>query len=742
MKFFFPVNLRARLLLLVFLASLPLIALIASRDLETRNTITANTTQEVTHAVNLAQRQNIILISAQQLLMAAAITSAASNKDTCADYYSKFLEKNTIFRNFGYVSSDGYFICSTLPIRTNVKITNLPFFKKAVESQEFTTNISLTGLSTKDPMLFFSYPHFSTTGELKGIFFVTANFSWLDNLIESFEMPVGTKSLVIAGDGTVLASYPPAPLDIGKNLNNSEMMQKIAEHGFNGDAEIEFYDAIGRITAFAPLIMEHGVPRAFILVGIPISAAFAEADNIIQRDILVMLLAGVLIFLIGWVSGDRLILRRLNKLVSAAEKFSRGDFSVRVSDKIQDEIGRLNASFNRMAAQLQSLYANLEGKVKARTKQLLKKYDELEIQKNMLSTLLDNLPQAVVVIKSPKGESLFVNKMAQNLLGPSAKKNIADFPFFEDENDKAYPLKERPFYKSLKSQKTVLKQTGIYLKDSNGERKALRISSAPVFDVHGALTNVVVVIENMTRELAVDRAKSEFVSLASHQLRTPLTATNWFCEMLLSGDAGKLTMMQKDFLEQLYSSNKRLVDLVNSLLNVSRIESGKFSVEPEKVNFTSLVSEILSEYKRVVDKKKLTVTADYDSVTDYIGDRGILRMLLENYISNAIKFTPAKGWVNIALSYTDHELQISVSDSGYGIPAKEQDKVFTKLFRGENIRKYETEGSGLGLYMIKSLVEHFGGRVWFTSEENKGSAFYATLPAMGMERRPYKETLV
>lgn len=741
MKFSFFVNLRARLLLLVFLASLPLIALIASRDLETRNTITATTAQKVTHAVNLAQRQNVILISARQLLLAAAIAPAASEKDACADYYSKLLTKNTIFQNFGYISSNGEVICSALPIRTDIKVTGYPFFKNAVASQEFTTNFSLTGLSSKEPMLFFSYPHTDAAGELKGIFFITANFTWLDYLIESFEMPAGTKSLVIAGEGTVLASYPPAPFDIGKNLINSDMMQKMAEYEFNGNAEIEFYDGIGRITAFAPLITERGVPQAFIVIGIPISAAFAEVNSIIQRDILVMALAGVVIFLIGWVSGDRLILRRLNKLVAAADKFSRGDFSVRVSDKLQDEIGRLNTSFNMMAAQLQNLYATLERKVKTRTGQLLKKYEELEIQKNLLSALLDNLPLAVVVIKAPTGESLFVNKMAQDLLGPYARKNIADFPF-QEEDDKAYALKELPFYQSLKSKKTILKQTGIYLKDSQGARKALRISSAPVYDVHGAVTNVVVVIEDMTKELAVDKAKSEFVSLASHQLRTPLTATNWFCEMLLSGDAGKLTVMQKDFLEQLYSSNKRLIDLVNSLLNVSRIESGKFSVEPEKVNFISLVSEILSEYKRVVDKKKLTLTTDYDSVTDYIGDRGILRMILENYISNAIKFTPEKGWVHIALSYTNHEIQISVSDNGYGIPAKEQDKVFTKLFRGENIRKYETEGSGLGLYMIKSLVDHFGGRVWFTSEENKGSNFFATLPAMGMERRPYKDTLI
>ena len=178
-----------------------------------------------------------------------------------------------------------------------------------------------------------------------------------------------------------------------------------------------------------------------------------------------------------------------------------------------------------------------------------------------------------------------------------------------------------------------------------------------------------------------------------------------------------------------------MVALVNSLLNVSRIEAGKFSIEPSKIDLPEFVDGLLSEYRQRIERKNLLVETDYDAVDGYRGDPKLVRVILENFLLNAINYTPGNGKIAITLAKTETEIHIEVKDTGYGIPRNEQDKIFSKLFRGSNIRNVDTEGSGLGLYLVKTLVEQVGGRVWFESTEKKGSTFSAALPIEGMTQR-------
>lgn len=242
---------------------------------------------------------------------------------------------------------------------------------------------------------------------------------------------------------------------------------------------------------------------------------------------------------------------------------------------------------------------------------------------------------------------------------------------------------------------------------------------------------------------AIDKAKTEFVSLASHQLRTPLSAINWYTEMLLAGDAGKVTDEQRGFLDQVAQSNKRMVALVSSLLNVSRIDLGTFAVDPVPTKFAEVADSVLFELTPQITEKKLEIKKFYDPQLPLIpADPKLLRIIFQNLLSNAVKYT-TEGSVTLTIKQLPKEKKvlISVADTGFGIPEEAQAKIFTKLYRADNAREKDADGNGLGLYIVKSIVEQSQGKVWFVSKEHQGTTFYVALPLSGMQKKQGSKAL-
>jgi signal transduction histidine kinase len=258
---------------------------------------------------------------------------------------------------------------------------------------------------------------------------------------------------------------------------------------------------------------------------------------------------------------------------------------------------------------------------------------------------------------------------------------------------------------------------------------------APVI-LNAKIVGAVEVFRDITKEKEIDKAKTEFVSLASHQLRTPLSTVNWYSEMLLTGDVGEVTADQKKYLEEIYNGNQRMVDLVNTLLDVSRIEMGTFLVEPKPTNIVNLAQSVIDEQKLQIDEKEIRLSTVFEKNIPVIQtDPKLLRMVIQNLLSNSVKYTPNAGRVEVSLFLdTQKNVILKMSDTGYGIPKNQQDKIFTKLFRADNIIGKDTEGTGLGLYIAKSIVEQAGGKIYFDSKENKGTTFYVTLP-LGKKRK-------
>jgi signal transduction histidine kinase len=246
---------------------------------------------------------------------------------------------------------------------------------------------------------------------------------------------------------------------------------------------------------------------------------------------------------------------------------------------------------------------------------------------------------------------------------------------------------------------------------------------------------------DITAEEEVNRAKSEFVTLASHQLRTPISAIRWFSEMLIGGDAGQLTGEQKEHVEHIYHSNQRLASLVDEMLLVSSLELGSLPIRPEPLDVPAFCRKIVRAQLEAAAPKQLTLKDRYDTDLPKLSyDPHILKNILGNIISNAIKYTPKNGSISLEIMQTTKKvtpesrgsLVIILNDNGYGIPKVAQDKIFTKFFRAKNIKDKDTDGTGLGLYVAKLLLGYVGGRISFSSTENVGSTFVVELPLEGM----------
>lgn len=239
----------------------------------------------------------------------------------------------------------------------------------------------------------------------------------------------------------------------------------------------------------------------------------------------------------------------------------------------------------------------------------------------------------------------------------------------------------------------------------------------------------------------LDEAKDEFISMASHQLRTPLTSVKGYVSMVLEGDAGKVTAQQKVLLRQSYTSAQRMVYLISDLLNVSRLRTGKFIIEPTPVNLSDVVDEELKQVEETAKSRKVSLSFKKPKEFPVLNlDETKIRQVIMNFVDNAIYYTPSGGDITVALNKTDKTAEFTVADNGIGVPKSEQPHLFTKFYRADNARKARPDGTGLGLFMAKKVIVASGGALIFKSVEGKGSTFGFTFPLNSTEIRKEAKT--
>lgn len=335
----------------------------------------------------------------------------------------------------------------------------------------------------------------------------------------------------------------------------------------------------------------------------------------------------------------------------------------------------------------------------------------------------NNSPVAYVIV-GKFGDIISANTAAARLFGISSDKLVKRdlFALMDAGSEEHQSILKQKF------------QTGIVVTDE--EVKVNRANSfswtkVSIFqfsNADGKRLSLVTLVD-VTKQKEIDTAKSEFVSLASHQLRTPISGMRWSAELLLMDGVESLTKQQKRYVDRLLSSIQRMSTLVDDFLQVSRFELGTRILKEETVVLKELFDDIIAEQDAKVTLNRLKVHKEYDpSITKIQSDMALLRMVVTNLYTNAVKYSRVGGEISVGYLRQGGDLVITIKDSGMGIPVGEQQRVFSKIFRASNAIKEVPDGTGLGLYIVQKAVQTLEGRVSFVSSENMGTTFTVVIP--------------
>lgn len=361
--------------------------------------------------------------------------------------------------------------------------------------------------------------------------------------------------------------------------------------------------------------------------------------------------------------------------------------------------------------------------------------DNVQEEKTKLEALLNSIGDAVLATDENKQVIAF-NPIAQKITGLNFNELEGEYfdkyiNFVDEETKKV----KNDFVDKVLKNGERLELNNLALINKKGHLILIDIDASPIKNNRGDIIGCIIVFKDVTEKREADRMRTDFISIVSHQLRTPLSAMKWFLEILMDGDVGTLKPKQKDIINDIYDSNKGMIEFVNQMLNVSRIESKRLAVNPEKLNLNKIAQELLKESSMFLEEKQQKLNYRYlaEEGLEINVDRSLLRNLLSGLVLNASRYTQRNGNVDVEITrYDKNYVLFKIKDDGIGIPESENEKIFKKFSRASNAIRFEANGTGLGLYIVKSIVNMVCGKIWFESEENNGSTFYFTLPIENM----------
>ena len=702
------------------------------------------------------------------------------------EIFSEYAKEDNKYLSLYLLNKDGNAVISTDPNFVGQNYSFRDYYKNGMLGSPSVD--LLLGKTSNQFGYYFSYPVFDENKNTIGVFVAKISNKEIDSSIYDSEITTDSTLMLVDDNGVVIASNKkdrflktlgflteeekqnilnsskfldkeilPLQYDIAQKSIRGREINRILEFKDKEDGQFEILN-INKIGEFPfYLVTETGMDGIRTTV-------YRTIIILIGLIILSVLIACFFIY-------DLIIksLSPLNKLKKLSENIASGNFSQKIDIDSNDEFGDLASAFNKMSTDLNNLYKNLDKKVEERTKDIELKSQEIDSQKsailniledvesekNKVENLANDLEKFKLAVENASDQIVITDPEGIVIYGNNAIEKITGYKKEEALGSKAGVLWKNPMPLSYyeKMWDIIKNKKEVFIGEIQNKRKSgdiyiASISISPVLNEDNDILYYVAIEHDITKEKEIDKAKTEFVSLASHQLRTPLSSINWYTEMLLAEDAGKINDEQRKYLNEVAIGNKRMVELVNSLLNVSRLDLGTFMIEPEQVNVNEMIESVSLELKPQIKEKNLKIEEEYkNDISKFNADKKLLRMIIQNLLSNAVKYTPKDGIIKISASFYNRgeifgekELEndsfaLCVSDSGIGIPENQKEKIFSKLFRADNARESETEGTGLGLYVIKAIVDQSGGFVWFKSEEGKGSTFYIIFSKDGMNKK-------
>jgi signal transduction histidine kinase len=556
------------------------------------------------------------------------------------------------------------------------------------------------------------------------------------------------------------------PRDILKDWYNTRILGKPDDN-----LHVVIYSSLGfKYPTLRAAPGLRGTDRLILVVRAPFNEFYKKVNE--SKDMInLLLVAFTIVSITTGVFLSRLFLQPINEIIKGTKEITKDNLNYCVNVKTGDEFEDLAHHINTMVERLRENYDTLkkhniivEKTVEERTKDLQEKTRDLEkakhlllkakegiaIEKERLEAVLNSTKEGILMCQ-PSGEVVFSNRSCQEMFEI----------FFQPQDEKKqkndavtnpdlYPRDWNA--RRLISRRDVFKDPDRYLADLEGllqdmnDKKTGQIIkvtpqlqiidwfSAPVRTENGEVLGRIIAFRDVTKEKEVERMKDEFVSIVSHELRTPMTAINGSLSLVLDGTVGEINEDQQDLLETAKNNTVRLIRLINDILDISKIESGKIQMKSEPCDIYTIVKESLAGIQGFAEKYGVNAASELEKeIPPFLADRDRIIQVVTNLLSNAIKFSHRDGTVHTIVTREEEQLRVAVKDEGIGIPPEYLGKVFEKFQQVDSSAVREKGGTGLGLPICKAIIEEHGGTMWVESEPGKGSSFIFIMPLRVVE---------
>lgn len=459
--------------------------------------------------------------------------------------------------------------------------------------------------------------------------------------------------------------------------------------------------------------------RGVINLDSDINSRFYNAKKNVRIQISLIIIIIIITTLFFSILITRNLTQPVKKLIKGIKAVAVGNLNVRIKINSPTEISELASTFNQMAIDIKTSHNNLE-KERDKIKSIVTYLTDgvIVVDNKMRLSLINSKAEKILGFKKEEQGEIIGKKVEKIMLKNNQYfyNNLARIVFINSKqsNAKRIPGSSWDVYEIVINQP---------------EEIILKVTTTDIYDAKGKVFGSMRILYDITRERAIDQMKSEFISVAAHQLRTPLSSIKWVIKMVLDGDTGELNKDQQELLSKGYASNERVIKLVNDLLNVSRIEEGKFGFEFKEGNFQEVLDVAINNIEKEVAKNHLKLKLNKSGKLPMVYmDKDRIIIVLQNLLDNAVKYTPEHGKIEINIETISKFLKVTVQDNGVGIPKNDQAKLFSKFFRAANVMRMQTEGSGLGLFIARNIIKRHGGKVTIISQEGKGTKVSFTLP--------------
>ena len=685
-------------------------------------------TQEVSLSLGSSTRQasnklTDLIDSAEELLIGLAATGAVfdNNLFSCTHVLKSVGKKLPKYTNFSVVNADKFIVCSSGHLPKPKDVSKSPNIVEAFETKSFAISPFKFGVLTGKPVLVFSNPILDDDGKVMGTVNNGLSLTWLGEYLSGIAQVAGQRMVVFDGKGTVMASHPADWQDLGSTLVNTPL----GKHLFANSAGMSvFTDEDARQV----LVSMSQVPRipggAYIAATVPLDDVLADTnrDQVLHLSLLGALAVASL--LLGWAGVRWMVLEPIDRLTTLAGKVEDGDFAARSGVSYNSgELGALAQAYDRMIA-------NMDANTKALRDSEANYRELVESEEQLIHRFL------------PDTTEVYVNQAVADFFGGRPEDWIGrrwlDFVSAE----------EHAAISSLMKACTPEKPTFVYehmARNSEGENRWLRWNNRAFYSDGGRLTHFQAVAVDLTdrkeveRSLeiammearAASRAKSNFLANMSHELRTPLNSIIGFSEMMSTGVMGELPDTYKDYSAYINSSGHHLLDIINDILDLSKIEAGMLRLDEEPLCVGREIAELVAMLGEQAAQGGNTLVnhADKERMLFLKADRMRIKQVLLNIIGNALKFTQ-NGHVAIESYVHDGAIIIAVRDTGIGMSENDIEVALSPFGQvdGHHLSK-RYEGTGLGLPLAEQLMSMHGGTLGIDSTPGEGTVVMLKFPA-------------